>query len=169
VQNLEVSNSGYGDLVISNVSMILGSSDLFTLREIPNLPITLRHDQRVGFEIEFRSEAEASFSATLSVDTNDPEHPYVEIPLGATGASCELGCPIQNGQPRCTGGVCEVGSCNADWYDSDLDPVNGCECAEIDRDPGAFCAQARYLGQIEDEEHDRATFTASCPPRTTRT
>ncbi|MCA9549102.1 MAG: choice-of-anchor D domain-containing protein [Myxococcales bacterium] len=163
VQNVEVSNAGYGDLVITNVSMILGSSDLFTLREVPNLPITLRHDQRVGFEIEFRSEAEASFSATLSVDTNDPETPFVEIPLGATGASCDLGCPIQNGTPRCTGGVCEVGSCNADWYDTDNDPATGCECAEIDRDPGSFCAQARYLGQIEDEDGDRSTFTGILP------
>lgn len=163
VQSIEVSNSGYGDLVITNVAMILGSSDLFTLREVPNLPITLRHDQRVGFEIEFRSEAEASFSATLSVDTNDPETPFSEVSMAAAGASCDLGCPIQNGTPSCLMGICEIGSCNPDYYDADLDAATGCECAEIDRDPGSFCAQSRYLGRFDDDNGDSATFTGILP------
>lgn len=163
VQSVEVSNAGYGDLVITNVSMILGSSDLFTLREVPNLPITLRHDQRVGFEIEFRSEAEASFAATLSVDTNDPDTPFVEVALGATGASCADGCPIANGTPTCAMGVCAIGSCNADYYDADLNAANGCECQEIDRDPGSFCAQSRYLGRLEDEDSDSTTFQGILP------
>lgn len=166
VQSVEVTNAGYGELVITNVSMILGSSDLFTLREVPNLPITLRHDQRVGFEIEFRSEAEASFSGTLSIDTNDPDQPFVEVGMGATGASCAEGCPILNGTPSCTMGICEIGSCNPDFYDADQDASNGCECQEIDRDPGAFCAQSRYLGRLEDEDGDRTTFQGILPEDT---
>ncbi len=163
VQNIEVSNVGYGELVITNVAMILGSSDLFTLREVPALPITLRHDQRVGFEIEFRSEAEASFAATLSIDTNDPETPFSEVTMAAAGASCDLGCPIQNGTPSCLMGICEIGSCNPDFYDADLDAATGCECAEIDRDPGSFCAQSRYLGRLDDDNGDSATFTGILP------
>lgn len=163
VRNIEVSNVGYGELVITNVAMILGSSDLFTLRDIPNLPITLRHDQRFGFEVEFRSEAEASFAATLSIDTNDSDSPFVEVVMAAAGASCDQGCPIQNGTPSCLMGICEIGSCNTDFYDADLDAVNGCECQEIDRDPGSFCAQARYLGRLDDDNGDSATFRGILP------
>ena len=162
VRSVEVSNAGYGDLVISNVTMIFGSSELFTLRTVPRLPITLRHAQRIGLEVEFRSEAEAAFQATLSIDSNDAQTPFVEIGFSAAGASCELGCPIANGTPSCTGGICAVGRCNQDWYDTDRDPANGCECREIGRDPGAFCADSHYMGRLADRG-DRASFTGVLP------
>lgn len=160
VQTIEVSNVGYGDLVLSNVAMILGSSELFTMRTVPTLPINLRHDQRIAVEIEFRSEAEASFSGTLAIDSNDAENQFLEIGLAAQGASCDAGCPIVNGTPTCTGGTCAVASCDAGWYDSDADPVSGCECREVSNngDPGAFCSEGRYLGTVDDDG-DRTSFT----------
>jgi hypothetical protein len=89
---IEVVNSGYGDLVITGVSMVLGSSELFTLRSV-SLPVTLRHDQRTALEVEFRSEVEAPLTGKVSIDTNDPDQPFVEVDLRATGASCDQGCP----------------------------------------------------------------------------
>lgn len=163
VESIEVSNAGYGTLTITNLGLILGSSELFTMRTIPNLPITLRHDQRIGVEIEFRSEAEAAFNGTISIDSNDPDQPFVEIPLSANGASCETGCPIANGTPSCSGGLCEIGSCDQDWYDADLDPATGCECREVGNDPGEFCAEGHYLGTLDDGDGDRATFTGILP------
>ncbi len=160
---VQVSNAGYGELEITNVSMLLGSSDLFTLRNVPSLPAKLRHGERLALEIEFRSEAEASFSGTLSVDSNDPDTPYVETPLAAQGASCAEGCPIANGTPDCSAGTCAIGSCDTNWYDADMDPATGCECREHGRgDPGAFCADAVYLGSLSDDG-DRATFTGIIP------
>lgn len=163
VRSIEVSNTGYGTLTITNLGLILGSSELFTMRTIPNLPITLRHDQRIGVELEFRSEAEAIFNGTISIDSNDPDQPFVEIPLTATGASCEAGCPIANGTPSCSGGLCEIGSCDQDWYDADVDPATGCECREVGSDPGAFCAEGTYLGTLDDDDGDRVTFTGILP------
>ncbi|MEQ9498336.1 MAG: choice-of-anchor D domain-containing protein [Deltaproteobacteria bacterium] len=160
VQTVEIENVGYGDLVLSNVAMILGSSELFTMRTVPTLPITLRHDQRIAVEIEFRSEAEASFSGTLAIDSNDAENQFMEIQLAAQGASCDARCPIANGTPTCTRGLCEVASCDPNWYDSDVDPVNGCECREVSNngDPSAFCSEGRYLGTVDDDG-DRTSFT----------
>jgi hypothetical protein len=159
VKPIEITNVGYGGLVLTNVGLILGSSELFTLRTLPNLPVTLQHDQRIGLELEFRSEVEATFAGVLAVDSNDAMTPFVEVNLGATGASCDLGCPIANGAPSCLNGVCEVGSCNPDWYDADHDPVSGCECREINQDPGTFCADGHYLGTLADGNGDAATFT----------
>jgi hypothetical protein len=165
VQSIEVSNSGFGDLEITNLGLILGSSELFTVRTVPSLPMVLRHDQRFGIEIEFRSEAEAVFNGTLSIDSNDVDRPFVEIPITATGASCADGCPIANGTPDCGSGLCEVGMCDLDWYDADGDPATGCECREIGNDPGEFCAEGVYLGSVGDDG-DRASYTGILPSET---
>ena len=162
VQPLEISNPGYGDLVITNLGFVLGSSDLFTLRSMPSLPIRLSHDQRIGLEIEFRAEAEASFNATLSIDSNDANMPFIEVNVGAEGASCEAGCPIANGQPTCAGGMCGIAQCNENWYDVDGDPSTGCECPEIGADPGGFCADSTYLGRFNDNG-SQATFQGILP------
>jgi hypothetical protein len=147
---IAIENTGYGDLVITNVTMVFGSSQLFTLRTIPNLPVRLRHGQRLGLEVEFRSETEASFSGSLSIESNDPDTPFIEIPIAAIGASCLEGCPIANGTPTCTAGSCAIGACNDGFYDTDEDPASGCECREPARDSGSFCAEAQDLGTLPD-------------------
>ncbi|MBK6689985.1 MAG: choice-of-anchor D domain-containing protein [Deltaproteobacteria bacterium] len=163
VRPIEVTNIGYGALVIDSVQMILGSSELFSLRTIPPLPVILQHDQRVGLELEFRSEVEASFAGTLAINSNDAVTPFIEVPMTAVGASCDLGCPITNGVPTCSAGVCAVDSCNPGFYDADRDPASGCECQEYGSDPGGFCVDATYLGTLADGNNDRATFTGIVP------
>jgi hypothetical protein len=159
---VEIENTGYGDLEVSAVQLVLGSSTLFTLRTLPPLPARLRHGQRLAVEVEFRSETEATFSGVLSIDSSDPDRPFIEIPLAAVGASCLDGCPIANGTPSCTGGTCQIGMCNIGFYDSDSDPVTGCECAEIGSDPPSFCAMAPYLGTLPDGGA-RANFSGIVP------
>lgn len=162
---VEIINDGFGVLEIRDLSFVLGSSDLFTLRSKPRLPAELEHGERVAFEVEFRSEAAASFSGSLAVETNDAERPFQEVSLAARGATCEEGCPIQNGVPDCSSGMCAVGACNNRWYDADLDPATGCECQDPDArgDPGEFCAQAIYLGSLNDGAGDRASFSGVIP------
>ena len=155
---VEIRNIGYGDLTVTNISMLIGSSDLFTLRSVPSLPARLGRNERLGLEIEFRSESEASFGATLSVNTDLVEQPFGEVVLFGSGTSCEAGCPIANGTPSCTSGVCAIGECDPGYYDTDGRAATGCECAEINTDPGAFCADAEYLGQIDDDG-SRAQWT----------
>ncbi|MBI2374619.1 MAG: choice-of-anchor D domain-containing protein [Deltaproteobacteria bacterium] len=157
-----VQNAGYGELVVNNISFVLGSSELFNFKTVPQLPAKLGHGERIGFEVEFRSETEASFNATLGVESNDPNTPFVEVTLHASGASCDAGCPIINGTPSCAGGVCSVGTCNTGYYDADGLASSGCECAEIGSDPGAFCAESANQGTLSDEG-DRSQFTGVVP------
>ncbi len=158
-RRVEVSNTGYGSLLINNVAMVLGSSELYTLLNVPALPATLQHNERMAFEVEFRAEAEASFNGTIGIETNDPSADFVEVNLAAVGASCEVGCPIVNGTPTCAGGECAIGSCNPGWYDTDNSAATGCECAEIDRDPGTFCADGHWAGTLVDGDGTRAVYT----------
>ncbi len=147
---IEVENTGYGDLTITYVGMVLGSSMLYT-PPTAQVPIKLRHGQRVAFEVEFRSEAEATFNGSLAFDSDDPDQPHIEVPLVAVGASCNDGCPIAHGTPTCTSGVCDIAMCDIGYYNTDLDASTGCECAEVGTDPGTFCAEGNYLGTMSDE------------------
>jgi len=150
-ERVELENVGYGELVINELNMILGSSDLFTIQNLPRLPIALRNQERFSFEIEYRSEAQAEFNGTIAIESNDPEFPYRELNVTARGASCEEGCPIINGTPTCIGGVCAIDSCDPGWYDTDQDAATGCECAEIGTDPGDFCANSHWAGNLTDD------------------
>jgi hypothetical protein len=97
----------------------------------------------------------------LSIETNDQETPSVEVNLAAAGASCDRGCPIANGTPSCDSGACAVGSCNAGFFDVDRSATNGCECRDVGNDPGAFCADALWMGSLG--EGDRANHTGMLP------
>lgn len=157
-ERIEVENSGYGELLVSELASVVGSSDLFTIQNLPRFPISLRHQERFSFEIEFRSEAQAEFNGVIAIESNDPEYPYRELNLTARGASCEEGCPITNGTPTCLGGACAIDSCNPGWYDTDQDASTGCECAEIGTDPGDFCASSHWAGNLVDDG-DAATVS----------
>lgn len=161
---VEISNAGRGALEVRGVDFVLGSSTVFTLRSRPDLPVELGHGERLRVEVEFRSEAAASFSGTLAIESNDPDQPFVDVALAGRGASCEEVCPIENGSPDCTSGACAIGSCDQGFHDVDDEPSNGCECREPDArgDPGGFCQDAIYLGSLDDDG-EQTSFTGVLP------
>ena len=119
--------------------------------------------QRLGLEVEFRSEAVSEFTGTLSVATNDPVNPVLEVPLRARGASCAEGCPLAHATPSCAGGECSIESCQSSWFETDGVAANGCECSETANDPGGSCQDAVYLGELIDNEDDTASFQGVLP------
>jgi hypothetical protein len=149
-QPMELKNVGYGALTIKRVTFVGGTSNLYSLRNLPALPMQLERNARVAFEVEFRAQTSAAFSGSISIETDDPENPFSEIPLTATGGSCTAGCPITNGTPSCAMGACSIGSCNTGWHDTDQSASNGCECREIGTDPGGFCSSGLDKGTLAD-------------------
>ncbi|MFZ5470578.1 MAG: choice-of-anchor D domain-containing protein [Myxococcota bacterium] len=147
---VEIRNTGYGALTVKNVILVSGSSTLFTLKNLPSLPAVLERDQRMAVDVEFRSEAAATFAGFVSVESDDPVMGFREVSLAAEGGTCQAGCPIANGTPDCASGSCAVGSCNTGWYDTDQSATNGCECREVGTDPGAFCTSSIYKGTLSD-------------------
>ena len=147
---IELKNVGYGALTVRRITFVGGSSTLFSLRNLPALPMTLERDARVAFEVEFRAETAASFIGAVSIETDDPVNPFSEVALAAVGGSCASGCPIANGTPSCTAGACAIGTCNTGWYDTDQSASNGCECKEIGTDPGSLCSAGLDKGTLAD-------------------
>ena len=159
---VEVKNVGYGTLTVKNITLVGGSSQLFSLVGVPALPLTLDREARVSFEVEFRAEAQATVQGAITVETDDATTPFAQVDLDATVGSCAQGCPIANGTPSCASGKCEVGTCNAGWYNTDGQASTGCECQDTSNDPGEFCADAQYAGNLPDNGAS-ATWTGLLP------
>jgi hypothetical protein len=159
-RTVEVKNVGSGPLVLKALTLVGGSSTLFTLSRVPTLPYTLERDARVTFDVEFRAETAATFNASVSVETNDKATAFSEVTFKATVGTCQLSCPIANGTPNCMmSGKCSVGTCNAGWHDVDKLSSTGCECADPAPDPGEFCMDSVYLGGLKDTDGNQANFT----------
>ncbi len=149
-QSVEIKNIGYGALTVKRITFVGGTSNLFSFRNLPALPMPLERNSRVAFEVEFRAQTSAAFTGSISIETDDPTNPFSEIPLTATGGSCTAGCPIANGTPSCSMGTCSVGTCNAGFHDTDMSASNGCECREIGTDPSGLCSAGVDKGTLPD-------------------
>ncbi len=149
-KTVEVKNVGYGALTLKRITFTGGTSNLYTLKNLPPVPLKLDRNARVAFDVEFRAQTAATFNGSVSIETDDPVDPFIAVALDATGGSCATGCPIANGTSSCATGSCSVGSCNAGWHDTDLSASNGCECREIGTDPGSFCSTGIDKGTLAD-------------------
>jgi hypothetical protein len=52
--------------------------------------------------------------------------------------------------PRCDTGACTIQACESGYYDTDGLASTGCECKIESPEPSSFCAEATYLGQLDD-------------------
>ena len=162
-KTIELRNTGYGTLTVKNLSFVAGSSTVFAIVGKPALPLQLKRDQRIAFDVELSAASASAFNGFVSIESDDPVAPFSEIPLTAKVGSCSAGCPIANGSPDCMSGSCKVGTCNVGYFDTDKAAANGCECKEVGTDPGSFCADSIYLGSLKDTDHAQTTHTGIIP------
>jgi len=155
--SIEARNDGFGPLRIERVFMAPGSSAEFELRGVPTLPATLEGGERVVLEVLYVASSLSTVQGRLVLESDDPEHPRIEVPISGEGVSCEIGCAMAHATPRCDRGVCEIASCEAGYYDTDAHAATGCECAIERPEPSRFCAEATFLGSLVDDNGDRRT------------
>jgi hypothetical protein len=161
-RSVELRNVGFGALEVRRIGLVGGSASAFTLAGLPTLPVTLQRDQRATFELEFAAQGAVPFSGAVAVETDVERTPVLEVPVSATGASCQVGCPLPHGTPSCAGGTCSVGACSAGWYDANHLAADGCECAEVGTDAPSFCGSAVDQGTLPDNGA-RASVTGILP------
>jgi hypothetical protein len=73
--------------------------------------------------------------------------------------TCEQGCPLQNGQPSCGSGSCQVGACDSRFHDANNAFGDGCECGEdlvpggggTRRDVSGTCDTVTNIGPLGDD------------------
>lgn len=160
---IEVRNVGFGTLTVKSVGFVGGASSLYSLVNVPALPLQLSRDQRVALELQFRAETVATFKASVSVETDDDQNVFAELAATARVGTCDESCPITNGSAACSGGVCAIGACNASWFDTDGVSSNGCECHDLTADPGEFCADSTDIGTLRDKDKAQRSFTGLLP------
>ena len=163
VKQLELRNAGVGPLTITRITFVGGTSNLYSIRNAPALPLRLPTAGRLTLEVEFRADAMSMFNGSLSVESDDPTQRIVEVPLSATGASCSAGCMVANATPSCMNGMCSIDMCNAGFFNTDAMASNGCECAETGADPSNFCSMGEYKGNLKDTSGQTAQHTGMIP------
>lgn len=81
---ITVYNVGAANLIVSNVQVLVGSSD-FTVLPTPATPVTIDPGEDVTFTVSFNpSVAGLSETAVIRITSNDPTAPFVDI--AATGS-----------------------------------------------------------------------------------
>jgi hypothetical protein len=138
MKTINISNAGFGQLIISSIDLTPGSSSDFVLQNVPNLPLTLDSAQKISINVVFVPSAGSQQNGqptvrtgAISIKNSDRKSNFdVVIPLSGAGKTC---CPSRNNASgSCTCGSGCLYSCLQDFYDLDgdlnaPDNSNGCE------------------------------------------
>ncbi len=152
-ESLYIQNTGYGDLVIRDLQMGMGSSLDFTLNA-GTLPVTLAHNETYNFEVTYTPDELNADSGTVFIDYDyavEGTEAQSVITLSGVGTDCEDGrrdlnedpqdgcecepipsqgdtCFHENANTICSaGGGCVFDGCLAGWQNLDGELANGCE------------------------------------------
>lgn len=77
-KKLEISNTGWDPLVIHSVTKLSGDPDISLLPN-PATPLTIQPTAEVGFDVECRGLTFGTKTATIRIDSNDPDQPILDI------------------------------------------------------------------------------------------
>lgn len=85
-----MANAGSSQVQVNDVT--LGGHPAFELDELPGLPVRLGPGETVLAAVAFRAQALGTYTATITVQTDDPARPSVQVPVRAVRAErfCDL-------------------------------------------------------------------------------
>lgn len=150
-----VRNAGNGTLHVEKVKLETGSSLSYALDGLPALPFDMPTGVQFTAKVTFASGGLGPQNGTVGVYTYDLNTPEKTISLTALGESCEARCPLANAQPNCATGTCQIWKCDAHYFDVNVTPDDGCECAQESVDPGDGCAIGVDAGTLSDNGTNR--------------
>jgi len=87
--DLTVYNVGVADLVISNVQVLVGSSD-FAVLPAPATPVTVEPGEEITFSVGFSPSGTAAEFAIIRISSNDPNAPEVDVLASGTKGTGRL-------------------------------------------------------------------------------
>jgi hypothetical protein len=91
VRSLMISNEGTEDLVVSSITV---DNPAFG---VDPTSMTLPADSSASVSVTFTPESEGSMTGILTISSNDPAEPTVEVPLNGTGATLEAVVSVADG------------------------------------------------------------------------
>jgi len=87
---LIISNVGDNDLTVSDVRLDISSDPDYALTDLPILPVVLLPDGVIDVEITYSPTVSGLSSATVLIDSDDPDEPVVSVELVGAGVITEL-------------------------------------------------------------------------------
>ena len=90
-QTLTISNEGTADLIVSDVTV---DNRAF---EVDPTSLTVPADSSLPVSVTFTPGSEGLISGTLSIFSDDPDDPTVEVPLSGTGATLDATLSVADG------------------------------------------------------------------------
>lgn len=117
---LTVFNTATGDLVVRSVSRVSGSSAI-SVDSMPEVPVFISPDAHVDFTIRCSPTSAGTKTATIRIETNDPDQPEVDVI-----ATCSGGTPDIDTVIAAAGDFGDV--CLGDLRDLDLTISNSGSC-----------------------------------------
>ena len=93
---LEIFNTATGDLIVMSVARVSGSSDI-TVDPIPELPIFISPDAHVDFTIRCQPGATGLKTATIRIESNDPDEPQIDLVYTCNSPDPEIATVMADG------------------------------------------------------------------------
>jgi hypothetical protein len=164
-QSFSISNAGFGDLTINSIAFDVGSSTQIRFVDVPPLPVKLQPgDPPLVVSLAMEASTLGTVLATVLVGSDSIDGALgnggvARLQAGGVVVTCEQGCPVQNGQPSCGSGSCQVGACDSRFHDSNNAFGDGCECGEdlvpggggTRRDISGTCDTVTNIGPLGDD------------------
>jgi hypothetical protein len=122
-QQLEISNTGSGDLIVTSVARTTGSTAI-SVQSIPTVPLVIGAGSHVDFNVDCASSSIGSHTAVIRIKSSDADQPQIDLTY-----SCD------SPAPRLATAIADSGSfgdvCRGDIKDLPLTLSNsgGCDLA----------------------------------------
>jgi hypothetical protein len=85
-KQLEIFNTGTGDLIVKKVSRVAGSTDI-TIDANPTLPAFISDDANVNFTVRCAPTSVGTKTATIRIESNDADQPTIDLTATCEGAT----------------------------------------------------------------------------------
>jgi len=116
---IQLFNVGTQDLIVSQVAVTSGSSDISIASGSPTLPVTISPNAEVDFAAVCKPTSFGAKTATITVKSNDPEQPTVTLT-----ATCNAPAPVMG-----VAGATSFGNvCVGSFLDLPLTVTNSSKC-----------------------------------------
>lgn len=86
---LEIFNTGAGDLIVTSVARLSGSSAI-SVNSIPSRPVFIGPDSHVDFTVTCAPLASGSLSATIRIESNDSANPVTDLVYTCNGGQPKI-------------------------------------------------------------------------------
>jgi photosystem II stability/assembly factor-like uncharacterized protein len=128
VDTLKVCNTSLGNLVVT--SIVSSSPEFVIVPPSGGFPVSVSHDFCFPFQVKFTPAAPGPRSATITINTNDPSFPSVQVTVTGTGlapsevrvtGNTDFGVASAWKDARRTVSLCNIGACPLDALSASID------------------------------------------------